>query len=100
MSMTSGPSARLGVDVGGTFTDLLALDRERGVFRVARCLRRLSKESLVEFTSFLNRQRRRLIEERHLFDFDGPVVLNTDEIEPSCERGIAPRFTRIRRRAR
>jgi len=27
-----------GVDVGGTFTDLLALDPERGVFRVAKVL--------------------------------------------------------------
>ena len=29
---------QIGVDVGGTFTDLLALDRERGVFRVAKVL--------------------------------------------------------------
>jgi N-methylhydantoinase A len=28
----------IGVDVGGTFTDLLALDPERGVFRVAKVL--------------------------------------------------------------
>jgi N-methylhydantoinase A len=27
---------QIGVDVGGTFTDLLALDPERGVFRVAK----------------------------------------------------------------
>ena len=27
---------QIGVDVGGTFTDLLALDLERGVFRVAK----------------------------------------------------------------
>src|SRR5580693_6677575 len=29
---------QIGVDVGGTFTDLLALDPERGVFRVAKVL--------------------------------------------------------------
>ena len=27
---------QIGVDVGGTFTDLLALDPGRGVFRVAK----------------------------------------------------------------
>ena len=27
---------QIGVDVGGTFTDLLALDPEHGVFRVAK----------------------------------------------------------------
>ena len=27
---------QIGVDVGGTFTDLLALDPERGTFRVAK----------------------------------------------------------------
>ena len=27
---------QIGVDVGGTFTDLLALDPERSVFRVAK----------------------------------------------------------------
>src|SRR5262249_11336610 len=31
-------SWQIGVDVGGTFTDLLALDPERGVFRVAKVL--------------------------------------------------------------
>ena len=29
---------QIGVDVGGTFTDLLALDPGRGVFRVAKVL--------------------------------------------------------------
>src|SRR5215813_8240053 len=29
---------QIGVDVGGTFTDLLALDPERGMFRVAKVL--------------------------------------------------------------
>ena len=29
---------QVGVDVGGTFTDLLALDPDRGVFRVAKVL--------------------------------------------------------------
>src|SRR4029077_17136700 len=29
---------QIGVDVGGTFTDLLALDPDRGVFRVAKVL--------------------------------------------------------------
>ena len=29
---------QIGVDVGSTFTDLLALDPERGVFRVAKVL--------------------------------------------------------------
>ena len=29
---------QIGVDVGGTFTDLLALDPEHGVFRVAKVL--------------------------------------------------------------
>src|SRR6201981_3555108 len=37
---------QIGVDVGGTFTDLLALDPERGVFRVAKVASTPADQSL------------------------------------------------------
>src|SRR5215472_12873091 len=37
---------QIGVDVGGTFTDLLALDPERGVFRVAKVLSTPADQSI------------------------------------------------------
>jgi len=37
---------QIGVDVGGTFTDLLALDPERSVFRVAKVLSTAEDQSI------------------------------------------------------
>ena len=42
---------QIGVDVGGTFTDLLALDPERGVFRVAKVLSTRAYRALDSYTA-------------------------------------------------
>jgi len=42
---------QIGVDVDGTFTDLLALDPERGVFRVAKVLSTPEDQSIGSRTS-------------------------------------------------
>ena len=47
----SGPY-RLGVDVGGTFTDILALDENTGEVRVAKVL----KSTVIEIRSKLDWQ--------------------------------------------